>query len=215
LKFVSVLADTFYSGYKYLGTIYSAPTPSQCVSIATSGEVVTYIGYSSGTWTPNSTTFGPSGGTIIGGQLNGYKFADALTTSSSSVTSVATTTSSTTAQNTSSSTATSSSNSSGGLSSGAKVGLGVGVAIGVLGIVALIAAFILYKRSRAKGNNTAPELGAPEADHFLGTSHPGGPSTPSMTSSDIKKQQIPMNEMYSPPYVNEVHADTHRAEMAA
>lgn len=213
-----------FSGYQYLGTIYSAPTPSQCVSIATSGQVVTYIGDSSGTWAQNKTTFGPSGGTIIGGQLNGYIFNDAVTTSSQSstaTTAVSTTASSNTiAQQTSSSaSATGTTNSgSSGLSSGAKIGLGVGVGLGAIGIAALIAGFLLYRRSKAKGNHITPGTETYEANHFLEAPRPDGPSTPSASGSDIKKENYQpqqMAEMYAPRYVSEVHGETQRVEMAA
>jgi hypothetical protein len=128
----------------------------QCNSPLSNGQKFTYqSATASGDWSTATTTITVADASVYGVHLNGYIFG----TTSSSPTAMTTSANSTSSTGTTSSTSTSATSSptggaSSGLSSGAKAGIGVGVTIGAIGVLSLIAAWLLIRRHRRKAEYT-------------------------------------------------------------
>jgi hypothetical protein len=114
-------------GYDFQNTFYSAPTPFQCFSTLTSGQVLTAQSYGSTGFVPTTITVTTTGVSLHGNQVNGYIFAADSTSSSSSGTSSS-------LSQTSLPASTSPVSKPSVLSSGAKISIGLGVSLGFIGI---------------------------------------------------------------------------------
>lgn len=122
-------------------------TGGVCTSLMTSGQSVVYAAPVSNGFTPHTATFS-SLATMMANPVEGYNFAAAITSSTTSPSSSGTRSSTTT-----STTPTQSSTpvtKAGGLGNGAKIGIGVGVGVGVvaLALIVIIAAILLRRRRR-------------------------------------------------------------------
>ncbi|KAE9370251.1 hypothetical protein N431DRAFT_492375 [Stipitochalara longipes BDJ] len=148
---ISTILACCPSGYDYQDTIAPAPEANECFSTLTSGQVITPLSSSAGTWRPTTMTITGTGSVIHGVQINGWNFASSSTSSGAAQTSgsAASSTSGSAAANTTGGSAlNATSGSSGGLSSGAKAGIGIAVTLGVIGICCLVATFMFFRRRR-------------------------------------------------------------------
>ncbi|CZR63145.1 uncharacterized protein PAC_13042 [Phialocephala subalpina] len=182
------------SGYDFQGTIMSALSATQCLKTLTSGQVITPLTTAGVGYTTTTMTIGAAGYSLHGVQVNGYIFADAVATGSSS-TSTSPTGSSPSSTNSGTSSPSSSASSS-ELSIGAKAGIGIGVALGVIGICCLIGALLILRRRSAR----TPEKGNFEPVPIYSPGYQGAPG--------LENTWKPPEEMAAARYVSEMPGQT-------
>jgi hypothetical protein len=111
-----------------------------------------------GSWAPTTMTITGTGSVIHGVQINGWNFASSSMSGTMQPTSSA---AGSTSNPTGTGGAYSGTGSNGGLSSGAKAGVGIAVAVGVIGICALVAAFLFYRKRRNSPSKVHEVTGTP------------------------------------------------------
>ncbi|RYP70609.1 hypothetical protein DL771_005322 [Monosporascus sp. 5C6A] len=129
-------------------SIESQGRTGQCTSRVAAGQDLTYIGLENGSWIARSSRMSTAT-SVVGVQINGWKFADETaastpnTESCSLVQSVETTPANSCSQ-------------SEAFGSSAKIGIGVGVSLGLTGLVALGAGLFMMYRARKAARSISP-----------------------------------------------------------
>lgn len=113
----------------------------QCTSKIAEGDIVSYLTQDQGTWTTEVSTV-TSETSVVGVQINGWKFAEETTAPTPGTGSVTLAASSQTAS------ADAVVPQSEAFGTSAKIGIGVGVSLGVTGLVALGAGLLMMYRAR-------------------------------------------------------------------
>ncbi|RYO97460.1 hypothetical protein DL763_002728 [Monosporascus cannonballus] len=137
------------SGFEYNGMIESQGTTGQCTSRVAAGQDVTYMGRGeNGAWITRSSRMNTAT-TVVGVQINGWKFADetAASTPSTGSCSLPGSFETTPANPCSQSEA---------FGNSAKIGIGVGVSLGLTGLVALGAGLLMMYRARKAARSMPP-----------------------------------------------------------
>lgn len=188
----------------------SAPYPGQCKSTLKPGTL-TFIGTGSNGLYSSSTSLLATSSPIFGVQVNGYITPGATSsTSSASSTATVSSTTSTSASSTVSTTPTPTNDAS-GLPTGAKAGIGAGA--GALALLAILGAFLWYRRKHrykavelpVEGETTPPaggyyqsegkgqgaqELGGTRTDGVTEYYQPTKPSAPQELSARPRPSEL-------------------------
>ncbi|TAQ89175.1 hypothetical protein B7494_g2471 [Chlorociboria aeruginascens] len=189
--------------YTYQNSVLGPATVGECNSKLSSGQVFTYMSANDANYhyfLTSRTIFATTGASVYAVPMNGYNFNDVADVASSSASTTSSSSSSSTALANSGSTSSGPSNTSSPsstpvavLSTGAKAGIGIGVALGALGLIGILATFLLLRRNKKKAQAGPSQ---PMAQPRL---PPGGPGYPGTTISEFysPKAQYELGTDYS------------------
>ncbi|RYP83015.1 hypothetical protein DL769_001484 [Monosporascus sp. CRB-8-3] len=171
------------SGFEYSNQIQSQGATGQCTSRVAAGQDVTYMGRGeNGAWTARSSRMNTAT-TVVGIQINGWKFADETAASTPSTESCSLLESSETAPANLCSESEAFGNS-------AKIGIGVGVSLGLTGLVALGAGLLMMYRARKAARSMPPRSSVTK--DFSGDSGPLSSSHFSLSrTSEVQERNNP------------------------